>query len=191
MSRKIMDLTGKKFHKLLVIRLSDTRNKQGKPQWVCKCDCGSEKKVVVTTNNLTAGNVKSCGCLRKNQVKKHYLEEGVAAFNALFTQYKRRAKKNKLSFTLTKGEFLNITQQPCFYCGVLPKQRNKCPGYNGDFIYNGIDRVDNKLGYTKENSVPCCGTCNMMKNTLPYNKFIEHIKKILNNISIRNNTNDC
>lgn len=34
---------------------------KGKRYWNCKCDCGNFK--VVKTNDLTHGNVKSCGCL--------------------------------------------------------------------------------------------------------------------------------
>ena len=37
---------------------------------------------------------------------------------------------------------------------------------------NGIDRVDNNIGYTEENTVPCCEFCNRAKlnNTEEYFK---------------------
>ena len=31
--------------------------------WLCRCDCGGTK--AVPTSNLTAGNTRSCGCLKK------------------------------------------------------------------------------------------------------------------------------
>ena len=44
----------------------------------------------------------------------------------------------------------------------------------------GIDRVDNSLGYTLENSVSCCSKCNYMKKTLNVENFLLHIAKIYN-----------
>lgn len=56
---KIIDLTNKKFGMMTVINRAENRN--GRPYWLCKCDCGNEK--IVKGDNLKSGNVKSCGCL--------------------------------------------------------------------------------------------------------------------------------
>lgn len=53
------DLTGKRFHKLVVLKQAGTKN--GKRVWECLCDCGN--KTLVTTDRLNAGLTKSCGCL--------------------------------------------------------------------------------------------------------------------------------
>jgi hypothetical protein len=37
---------------------------------------------------------------------------------------------------------------------------------------NGIDRADNALGYTVENSVSCCKICNIAKRDLTIEEFI-------------------
>lgn len=58
MPRKIIDLTGKKFGKLTVIRLSERKN--GRITWLCECDCGNEK--VIRADDLRTGNSKTCGC---------------------------------------------------------------------------------------------------------------------------------
>jgi hypothetical protein len=50
----------------------------------------------------------------------------------------------------------------------------------GDLAYNGIDRVDNKKGYTEENCVSCCGLCNRMKMKMGLSDFAKHIQKIHN-----------
>lgn len=55
------DLRGRKFGKLTV--LSRAENKNGRVQWLCRCDCGKEKLCIA--HDLKAGNVKSCGCLQK------------------------------------------------------------------------------------------------------------------------------
>ena len=56
------DLTGQKFGRLVVVEVTDERNKHGSVIWKCLCDCGNEHKA--TTNNLKGGTVRSCGCLR-------------------------------------------------------------------------------------------------------------------------------
>lgn len=48
------------------------------------------------------------------------------------------------------------------------------PGPQTDFI----DRADNNLGYTKENSVPCCSECNFCKGTLSKDKFLDLVRKV-------------
>lgn len=53
------DLTGKIFGKL--IALSRAQNsKDGKVQFLCKCECGKEK--IIRGAALKAGDTKSCGC---------------------------------------------------------------------------------------------------------------------------------
>jgi len=55
-SRKWRPLEGQRFGRLVVIR----RESNG---WVCLCDCGAE--TFTRTNNLTTGNVVSCGDHRR------------------------------------------------------------------------------------------------------------------------------
>lgn len=58
---KLIDLTGRKFGRLTVIKKGE-KVKHGKPaKWLCKCDCGNE--LFVTSYSLRSGNTKSCGCL--------------------------------------------------------------------------------------------------------------------------------
>lgn len=43
---------------------------------------------------------------------------------------------------------------------------------------HGIDRVDNSVGYTIENCVPCCTSCNFMKGKMTKDDFIEKVSQI-------------
>ncbi len=54
-------LVGQRFERLLV-RSRATIGYQRRVTWNCTCDCG--KKVVATTDALTSGHTKSCGCIR-------------------------------------------------------------------------------------------------------------------------------
>jgi hypothetical protein len=106
------------------------------------------------------------------------LSNGEAAFNALYGSYKKSATHyRKVSFELSKEVFKEMTQGNCFYCGSEPRSIRK-ELVSGNFIYNGIDRVDSNLGYTIENVVSCCSICNFMKRDLQVKEFINHIKKI-------------
>lgn len=60
--RKQYELTGQVFGRLTVVERD--REQKGKP-WICRCDCGNEKRV--STHHLMSGAVKSCGCLRSDQ----------------------------------------------------------------------------------------------------------------------------
>lgn len=57
---KIIDLTGKRFGRLIVIK-ENGRTKSGSKLWLCQCDCG--KSVIASQGNLKRGNTMSCGCI--------------------------------------------------------------------------------------------------------------------------------
>jgi hypothetical protein len=58
---KFIDLTGKVFNRLTVLSRAEN-NKSGSCQWNCICQCGKNTRVL--SSNLTTGNIKSCGCLK-------------------------------------------------------------------------------------------------------------------------------
>lgn len=62
------DLTGQKFGKLTVIKQLDERSKDNRIIWECLCDCGNTHKA--TTDSLTSGHTKSCGCLKSEAISK-------------------------------------------------------------------------------------------------------------------------
>jgi hypothetical protein len=58
---KIIDLTGKKFGKLTVLKMSNIR-KNNHIHWDCLCDCGAT--TLVGGQKLRNGHTTSCGCMR-------------------------------------------------------------------------------------------------------------------------------
>lgn len=64
----IRDITGVVFGRLVAIKLDATKSNERRKYWVCSCSCGAETSVAL--GNLTAGSVKSCGCLRKEILDK-------------------------------------------------------------------------------------------------------------------------
>lgn len=56
---ELMDLTGKRFDRWLV--LGRSMRKSRAVFWNCRCDCGTEREVA--GNHIRNGHTKSCGCL--------------------------------------------------------------------------------------------------------------------------------
>lgn len=82
-----------------------------------------------------------------------------------FRHYVSGAKKRGKEFAITLEDFTEITKLPCYYCGE-------------EIIKRGIDRLNNEIGYLKENCVPACTLCNMMKKIMTKQDFLNHIVKI-------------
>jgi len=159
--------TGNRYGRLVVLEYAGKRNRSA--TWLCRCDCGTEK--VVLGDYLRRGNTKSCGCLRKETAPRPPLPEGMAAFNQLYGIYKTGAARRGYCWELTKEEFRAMTEASCYYCGTKPSQVNRPLRCNGGYTYNGVDRVDNSQGYTKDNTVACCGRCNLAKGQMSVDEF--------------------
>lgn len=78
---------------------------------------------------------------------------------------KTNCTKKKRHFDFSFEEYKAIANRPCTYCNYVGDQTN------------GIDRVDSSIGYTKDNSVPCCKVCNMAKNTLTVEQFKDWLRR--------------
>ena len=175
------ELVGKKFNRLTVVEFI-TILKSGHSKYRCLCDCG--KECIVQGGNLINNHTQSCGCLQLSIAgKSQMLSNGQAGFNRLFLNYKNGAKNRNIAFELTKELFLELTKMNCRYCDLSPSSIIWNAGdKNGhsEYIYNGLDRTNNKLGYILENVVPCCKYCNFMKSNLTEQEFLAHIERIYN-----------
>lgn len=99
---------------------------------------------------------------------------------ALYRKYRSNAASRGVPFKLTKEWFLTLVEQECIYCGRKPRQlyHHDKRSKNRPFKYNGIDRLDNRRGYTKKNSVPCCKFCNYAKGTNTITQFLSWVYTI-------------
>lgn len=139
------------------------------------CDCETLK--LVRSHRLLSGEVKYCG-------GKRTLPEGESRFQFILLMYKTQAKKRGHDFDLSSEEIKSLMASNCFYCGNPPSNVSKSGGTDGDFVYSGIDRVDNSIGYTVDNCVSCCHTCNLMKRGLSKDKFVSQVHKISEMFSV-------
>ena len=89
-----IDMTGKKFHRLTVIREAG-RDNSGQVLWECRCDCGNIS--IVRGRDLRSGVTKSCGCLDLEKSVDRIKKETVNRSNP------SRIKSKKLSMLNTSG----------------------------------------------------------------------------------------
>ena len=159
--------------KLTPIEIVGSRNQRTLYRF--KCDCGGE--IISEPHNC----IRSCGCLRHRPRPDCRKPLGEAMRNHLWHMYRTSAKKRKLTFSISKEEFKKLTSQNCHYCGQPPSQKTRptrLNSRNGDYTFNGLDRVDNAKGYTVLNVVPCCKQCNQAKSTFSETEFFEWIRRI-------------
>lgn len=184
-TNNLVDLSGCRFGRLTVSN-EHKRVSSGKyfvTKWKCICDC--KKQTWVQSSSLHNKTTTSCGCYAKQRASEaNSIEPGLSAKRNVFSLYKIAAKRRNLSFNLSFDEFIIFCKQNCYYCGS--QSLNKCivEGNNGEFIYNGIDRVDNEKGYSLQNCVTACKICNRAKSIMNKSDFISWIKKASEHIKV-------
>ena len=65
MANQLIDMTGKRFGRLTVLRRAEKKSDCG-AYWLCRCDCGSVKEVLGT--HLRDNTTLSCGCYHKDNI---------------------------------------------------------------------------------------------------------------------------
>lgn len=158
------DLTGKRFGNLVVVDRAENRG--GRTHWNCVHDNGT--KWVVGAIKLKGGNTTG----KTSKQRRCDYDVGVGAKNAALSCYRHAAKRRGLEDQLTDDEIFELHSSVCVYCGS-PPSNYKHKEYNGGYRYNGIDRVDNSIGYVKNNVVPCCKHCNIAKGTCSTREFLK------------------
>jgi hypothetical protein len=104
---------------------------------------------------------------RENRVR-NYKEERTKNLEMYYKSYIRDApKREKGDFQLNFETFTKLVSAKCHYCN-----------FKNESETNGIDRINNDIGYTKENCVTACWKCNRMKHFYHPIFFIEKCKII-------------
>jgi hypothetical protein len=91
-SKKIRDVRGERFGRLLVHSFSHIGSDKGRnAYWICTCDCGNEH--TVSSASLRTGTCISCGCYASEVARK--------------TMKKMHTKGQHLYF-IRSGEYIKI-----------------------------------------------------------------------------------
>src|SRR5258708_5402599 len=177
------NLVGQKFGKWVVVEdkgKSVSRNRL----FLCRCECG--KEYVVQYANLMYYDFPKCrDC---SYTDRRYTSDALAigAEKTLFLQYHWAAESRHYEFVLTSDEFHLLVQGECYYCGSLPSQKVSAGSrYEEVYLYNGIDRIDNEIGYVSSNVRSCCKRCNIAKLNSLETDFYIWIGRVWNYLFLR------
>lgn len=83
---------------------------------------------------------------------RNYRAEHFRNIGQMLKEYTKSAIKRDIAFELSLEELKTLALDKCYYCDYIK-----------DNEINGIDRINNDLGYIKDNCVTCCKICNRMK----------------------------
>lgn len=150
----------------------------------CKCgntSIGDSTHVTRKISNLMAEGFTACmQCYYKyksefsNRTAKN---AELFVHKDVYREYVKKAKERNVVFELSLEELAPLFKSDCFYCGNPPSnKRTRDTGLTA--YYQGIDRVDNTLGYIQDNVVPCCKYCNAFKLDRTKEEFLSHVEKV-------------
>ncbi len=140
---KPIDLTGKKFGNLTVIKRTHN-TKKGNTRWICKCDCGNE--TIVTAGNLKSGAVKSCGCLREKPYNLKHGESKTALYQMWKSMIYRCENPKYFAYKDYGQRGISVCEEWHDFL-VFKKWVNETK-QNEEFT---IDRIDNNGEYSPKN----------------------------------------
>jgi hypothetical protein len=183
MNKSCVDLTGKKFGKLIVESYAHVGKNNG-PYWNCLCECGNKHKV--TSNGLKGGKALSCGCSKhfgktKNIGKEcprwtgHELISG-----QFFSSIKGSAIKRGIEFSISIEDIWELylkQNKKCALSGLELKFKSSCKDSRGNTA--SLDRVDSTKGYTLDNIQLVHKDVNLMKNKFDQSYFVTFCELIV------------
>lgn len=177
--QNLVDRRGERYGMLVVLDRARSGKKVNVAEWLCQCDCGVA--TVMSANSLRGG-AKSCGCQkgspgRKRAKYRSKTPPGQSAKKGLLHDYVAAARNRGLVWGLSVDQFYALTKGDCHYCGQPPSRVRK-PSGNGEYVFNGVDRVVNTEGYLPENTVSCCDTCNHAKKNMSKHDFLAWVLRV-------------
>ena len=142
----LIDLTGRKFGRLTVLKREKPINKR--TLWLCVCDCG--KEVIVESYNLRKGHTQSCGCFQAEATSKANKTHGLRNTRVyrIWNCMKNRCyQKSYHAYNHYGGRGITICDEwlhdfQAFHDWAMAN------GYEDSL---SIDRIDNNKGYQPDN----------------------------------------
>lgn len=147
--KRLKDLTGMKFNKLIVIERVENPNKNPKDlhaYWKCLCDCGNYH--IAKGSDLISGNIQSCGCYAIERSTTHGMRHA-KIYNTWCNMKARCYNPNKKDYKNYGGRGIVVYDKwkdnfQAFYDYVSKLQHYGEKGYT-------LNRIDNDGNYAPNN----------------------------------------
>jgi len=137
-----IDITGQKFNRLTAIKFSHM-DKHWFQHWLFRCDCGTEK--IIGMQNVMHGKTISCGCYNKEKSTTHgYTNHPL--FNIWKKMIQRCHDKNDRTYKSYGARGISVCDEWKNSFDSFAKDMGTRPSKK-----HSIDRIDNNLGYRKDN----------------------------------------
>jgi len=172
------------IHCLHKARIHERKRNDQKRQDPTLClDCGTKLTEATRAKGKHDKSLRRCvPCYEKllkyesqrTPRERIYKAEVFTNKHVIWNHYVKGASKRRIDFAITKSHFNDLISKSCFYCD-----------YKKDGEVNGIDRMDNNKGYTEENCVSCCQTCNFLKGAQHPQEFIDKLFAIHRFITVK------
>lgn len=145
---KIVDITGKIFGYLTVIKLDHRRQRPGHNEswWLCKCDCGKEK--LIERRALVSGSTKSCGCHKCDllRAKKKYTPTTRKIKQVWDSMIYRCTNPNSRVYSKYGGRGITVCSEWLSFTSFMDWSLR-----NGYAPRLTIERIDNDKGCSPDN----------------------------------------
>lgn len=140
-----VNLVGQRFGRLVVIEQGE--HKQGRPAWICRCECGNTK--LIARAHLRSGATTSCGCSNAESIGNRARTHGMTnskEYKSWYHMKDRCTNSNDAGFNNYGGRGITVCEEwesfEAFYADMGP-----CPPKHT------LERVDNEKGYSPDNCI--------------------------------------
>lgn len=172
---KMAEDNGKTFNRLTILKFSHLEKEE--EFVVCKCRCS--KRIILPRKEVKSCQISGCGTCISHTRKRLESRKPISVHslkNRVMKAYRKGAKDRGHEFNLERDDFHNFLTMNCYYCNSEPS--NTIKQNSTEVKYNGIDRVDSTKGYSIDNCVSCCATCNRAKRIMTVKEFLEWVSRV-------------
>lgn len=147
MTEKMKDMTGMRFHRLLVIDCAGKPNGRSYA-WNVVCNCG--RSFSTMGSNLRSGAAKSCGCLQREKARaagdrtRTHGMTNTSIYSIWDSMHQRCSNPNRKDFRKYGGRGINVCDAWKSFEQFLADMGPRPTGMS-------LDRINNDLGYSPKN----------------------------------------